>query len=49
MIGAALSLVMAVFSGYIYSQTGDWVALVFLIGSLCYLVFFFSGKGSRNG
>jgi hypothetical protein len=48
MIGGVLSLVMVVFSGYIYSRTGDWVALVFLTGSLFYAVFFFSGKGSRD-
>ena len=35
---------MFAFSGWMYSQTGDWVALVFMIGSGGYGLLFASGK-----
>lgn len=41
-IGLVLALAMLVFSAYIYLTTADWVALVFIAGSLGYLVFFVS-------
>jgi hypothetical protein len=31
---------MFIFSAYMYLNTGDWVASVFALGSLCYFVFF---------
>jgi hypothetical protein len=48
-IGLAVALAMLVFSAYIYVRTGDWVALVFIVGSLAYAAFFFSGMGDRDG
>ena len=39
-IGLILAIAMFVFSVWIYSQTGDWVAVVFAIGSAAYTVFF---------
>jgi hypothetical protein len=33
---------MLVFSGWVYLQTGDWVALVFAVASIGYGIFFFS-------
>ena len=35
---------MFALSGYMYSQTGDWVALVFMIGSGAYGLLFASGR-----
>ncbi|MFT4614535.1 MAG: hypothetical protein ACI9NT_001680 [Bacteroidia bacterium] len=43
LIGAT---VMLLFSGWMYQRTGDWVALVFLLGSLCYLGLFFALGGT---
>ncbi len=48
-IGLAVALAMLVFSGYIYVRTGDWVALVFIVGSLAYAAFFFSGIQGGDG
>jgi len=41
-IGIVVTLAMLVFSGWMYLQTGDWVALVFAVFSLGYGVFFLS-------
>jgi uncharacterized RDD family membrane protein YckC len=41
-IGIVATLAMLVFSGWMYLQTGDWVALVFAAFSLGYGVFFLS-------
>lgn len=41
-IGIVATLAMLVFSGWMYLQTGDWVALVFAACSLGYGVFFLS-------
>jgi type IV secretory pathway VirB2 component (pilin) len=41
-IGIVVTLAMLVFSGWMYLQTGDWVALVFAAFSLGYGVFFLS-------
>ncbi|MEQ9462939.1 MAG: hypothetical protein RJQ10_04730 [Haliea sp.] len=41
-IGIVVTLAMLVFSGWMYLQTGDWVALLFAVFSLGYGVFFFS-------
>ncbi len=38
--GLCLALAMAGFSGYMFLRTGDWVALLFLVGSLAYTLFF---------
>ena len=51
-LAVIISAVMFAFSGWMYSQTGDWVALVFMIGSGCYGLLFASGKvanGFRRG
>ena len=42
-IGLVVAVAMLVFSAYIYLRTGDWVALVFIAGSLAYGLFFFAG------
>ena len=47
-IGLVIAIAMLVFSGYMYIRTGDWVALVFILGSLGYAVFFFSGLKERD-
>ncbi len=39
-IALLLALGMLIFSVFIYLKTGDWVAAVFVLGSLAYLVFF---------
>ncbi|MDO8861849.1 hypothetical protein Q6D67_09065 [Haliea sp. E1-2-M8] len=41
-IGIVVTLAMLVFSGWMYLQTRDWVALVFAAFSLGYGVFFLS-------
>jgi hypothetical protein len=43
---AALGLFF--FSAYVYVNTGDWVAAVFAVGSLCYLVFFLTVYKRNN-
>ena len=43
-LAVTISAVMFAFSGWMYSQTGDWVALVFMIGSGGYGLLFASGK-----
>lgn len=47
-IGLFIALAMLVFSGYMYTRTGDWVALIFVLGSLGYAAFFFSGMKERD-
>ncbi|GAB3314141.1 hypothetical protein [Haliea atlantica] len=48
-VGMVLATVMLVFSAWMYLQTGDWVALIFVAGSLGYGVFFLSrfARGDR--
>ncbi len=53
LIAVALSAGMFAFSTWIYTQTGDWVALVFMLVSAGYGVLFASGQldrllGKRN-
>ena len=43
LIGLAIAILMLLFSGYMYRLIGDWVALVFMLGSLGYIAFFVSG------
>lgn len=45
-IGLIVAVLMLLFSGYMYQATGDWVALVFVLGSLGYVAFFVSGLRS---
>ena len=39
-LGLVAALGMLIFSVFIYIKTGDWVAGVFVLGSLAYCVFF---------
>lgn len=48
LIGLVITFAMLVFSAYIYSLTGDWVAAVFVVGSVAYGVFFLSELRSRD-
>lgn len=47
-IGLLLAITMFVSCIIVYRQTGDWVAAVFALGSLCYLVFFVTGYRRKN-
>lgn len=46
--GLVITFAMLVFSAYIFSQTGDWVAAVFMAGSVAYGVFFLSGLRGKD-
>ncbi len=39
-VGALFAVAMFAFSVFAYLRTGDWVAALFAVGSLGYLVFF---------
>lgn len=41
-IALFLALALFVFSAWIYSRTGDWVAMVFALGSVAYAFYFFT-------
>jgi len=45
-IGLIFAVLMLLFSGYMYRATDDWVALVFVLGSLGYIAFFVSALRS---
>ncbi len=48
-LGLIAATAMLLFSGWMYQRTGDWVALIFLFGSLCYFgVFFASGRSDKR-
>ncbi|MFV0276355.1 MAG: hypothetical protein ACK5HY_04115 [Parahaliea sp.] len=47
-LGLLAALAMLAFSGWMYWRTGDWVALVFAVGSLAYGLFFFAAS-TRGG
>lgn len=42
MAGLVVTLLMLVFSGWMFLQTGDWVAMIFAAVSLGYGIFFLS-------
>jgi hypothetical protein len=47
-IALVIAAAMFAFSTWMYMRTGDWVALVFALGSVAYGVFFFStGTGKK--
>lgn len=46
-IGMILSAVMFAFSAFMYTQTGDWVAAVFALGSVGYALFFIGDVAKR--
>lgn len=48
-IGLVIAVAMLLFSCYMYLTVGDWVALVFIAGSLGYIVLFIStAKDKRS-
>jgi hypothetical protein len=47
-IALGVAIAMFVFSLWMYSRTGDWVAIVFAAGSAAYAMYFFSGTGSGD-
>jgi len=47
-VGIVLSAVMFAFSGFMYTQTGDWVAAVFAAGSVGYAIFFIGDIAKRR-
>jgi len=50
--GRFLALIVAIamfcFSLWIYSRTGDWVAIVFALGSAAYATYFFTSARDRS-
>jgi hypothetical protein len=47
-IALLVAIAMFVFSVWMYSRTGDWVAIVFAIGSAAYATYFFtSARGGK--
>ena len=42
MLALVAAIAMLVFSLYMYSNTGDWVAMVFALGSIAYIALFAS-------
>lgn len=46
-IALLVAAAMFVFSAWMYSRTGDWVAAVFALGSVAYGVFFFSSSAGK--
>jgi len=47
-LGLIAALAMAIFSAYIYTQTGDWVAAIFCLGSVGYIFVFSAKHGGEN-
>lgn len=47
-IALIAALAMFVFSTWMYSRTGDWVAAVFALGSVAYGFFFFTSDTDRK-
>ena len=47
-VALAVTLAMFVFSVWVYHNTGDWVAIVFALGSVAYAIFFFTGRWDRD-
>lgn len=45
-IGLVIAVLMLLFSGYMFQATGDWVAGVFVLGSVGYIAFFVTGLRS---
>jgi amino acid permease len=48
-VGLVLTAMMFAFSAWMYTQTGDWVAALFAVGSLAYGLFFLSSLAGRVG
>ncbi len=47
-VALVITLAMFLFSIWVYTNTGDWVAIVFALGSVAYAIFFFSGLSDRD-
>ncbi len=47
-IGLLIALAMAIFSAYMFMRTGDWVAAVFCIGSVAYIIVFLSPRAGNK-
>jgi hypothetical protein len=43
LLALIVAIAMFVFSLWMYSLTGDWVAIVFALGSAAYASYFFTG------
>jgi len=48
LIALVVAIAMFCFSLWTYSRTGDWVAMVFVLGSAAYGVFFFTSSTGEN-
>ena len=48
LIALVAAIAMFCFSLWTYSRTGDWVAMVFALGSAAYGVFFFTSSTGEN-
>ena len=48
LIGLIAAIAMLLFSAWMYLQTGDWVALIFILGSLGYIVLFLTTSTGRT-
>lgn len=49
LIGLIAAIAMLLFSGWVYLQTGDWVAVIFILGSLGYLAVFLTSSQRSEG
>lgn len=47
-IALVLAAAMFVFSAWMYARTGDWVAVLFALGSAAYGFYFFTSIRSRD-
>lgn len=47
-IGLLIAIAMFVFSTYMFTRSGDWVAAVFALGSLGYGLFFLSATKNSS-
>jgi len=48
LLALAVAIAMFCFSLWTYSRTGDWVAIVFVLGSAAYGIFFFNSSAGKN-
>jgi hypothetical protein len=47
-IALIIALAMFVFSVWVYNNTGDWVAVVFALGSVAYAIYFFTSLSGKD-
>ena len=48
LLALVAAIAMFCFSFWTYTRTGDWVAIVFALGSTAYGVFFFTSSSGEN-